>query len=158
VNGPSTASMPAQQSCRIIPMPKARLLITEPSHGWRDAITARLDHLCRLPVGWDGYRAGPVSFTTANFALNVLQVICGPETLPPSIVPGTSGDLQIEWHLQGGDIELHFRAPYDVVAWRETPETGEDGEELELTIEFTQVAQWIKALVERSSAFITAAA
>jgi len=138
--------------------PNARTLITERPALWRGPTVARLDYLCRLPVGWNGYRAGPVSFNVAHFALRLLDAVCGPETPAPSLVPGSSGDLQIEWHSQTIDIELHIIAPNVVQAWRETPETGEDGQEVPLTIDFTEVAQWIKTLAEPSSAPIETAA
>jgi hypothetical protein len=111
-----------------------------------------------LPVGWNGYGAGPVNFNTANFALRVLESVCSSDTPAPSIVPGSSGDLQIEWHLETGDIEIHIRAPYDVHAWCETVETGRGGGEAQLTIDFTAVAQWIKSLMEPTRAPVEAAA
>lgn len=136
----------------------ARVLITEPASAWRDEVAKRLNHVCRLPVGWDGYRAGPVSFGTAHFAFRMLDAVCTPDTPTPSIVPGVSGDLQIEWHLSTGDIELHIRAPNDVIAWQQTADTGPDGEELLLTNNFTEVAMWIRSLLEPTSAAIGAAA
>lgn len=136
----------------------ARVLITEPASAWRAEVVDRLNHVCRLPVGWDGYRAGPVSFNTAHFAFRVLDAVCTPDTPTPSIVPGISGDLQIEWHLSTGDIELHIRAPNDVIGWRKTYDTSPDGEELLLTNNFTDVAMWIRSLLEPASAAIGAAA
>ena len=109
-------------------------------------------------MGWNGYRAGPVEFRTANFALNMLKSVCGPDAPAPSVVPGVNGDLQIEWHLKNGDIELHVRAPNDVHAWRQTPTTHEDGEELTLTVDFTEIVRWIKELTEPASAAVSAAA
>jgi hypothetical protein len=76
----------------------------------------------------------------------------------PNIVPGISGDLQIEWHTEDGDIELDVRAPNEVHAWRETPETGSEGQELSLSNDFTKVAAWLKRLLESTSATIGAAA
>jgi hypothetical protein len=112
-----------------------------------------------LPIGWDGYRAGPVAFSTAEFAFRVLDAICTQDTPAPSAVPGSSGDLQIEWHVHAGDIEIHVRAPNDVTAWRHMPPyTGPDGEELLLTNNFTEVARWIKNLLEPTSALVGAAA
>ena len=64
--------------------PNARTLITERPALWRGPTVARLDYLCRLPVGWNGYRAGPVSFNVAHFALRLLDAVCGPETPAPS--------------------------------------------------------------------------
>jgi hypothetical protein len=158
INLTATTSAPAQGIVQSLRNRDARVLIADRPFVWRDEVVDRLNHLCRLPVGWNGYRAGPVNFNTANFALKVLESVCSPDALTPSIVPGPSGDLQIEWHLEAGDIELHIRAPNDVHAWRETPETEEGGQELQLTIDFTEVAQWIKHLLEPVGAPIEAAA
>lgn len=125
---------------------------------WQNQIMSRLAHLCKLPLGWDGYRARPVSFSTAHFALSVIERICDEQTPMPSIVPGTSGDLQIEWHLEGGDIELHVRAPNDVHAWRIASGADENGEELTLDVDFTIIGRWLKELLELQRASIAAAA
>ena len=137
---------------------QGRKLIAERPSQWRESVVDRLNQVCRLPVGWDGYRAGPVSFGAADFALRMLEAACGPAIPPPSIVPGASGDLQIEWHRMDGDIELHVRAPDDVVAWRHTPDTGPEGDEVVLTGDFSVIADWIKSLLEPASAAIGAAA
>jgi hypothetical protein len=135
-----------------------RILITEKWPGWREPVLERLKDLCKLPVGWDGYQGGPVDFRIAEFALRMLAAACGPDTPVPSIVPGPSGDLQVEWHLQSGDIELHVRAPNSVHAWRWTPDLGEDGEERSLTVDFTDVSHWIIDLTESARAIVPAAA
>ncbi|MBV8568259.1 MAG: hypothetical protein JO273_22675 [Methylobacteriaceae bacterium] len=134
----------------------ARRLISDRSLAWADAAKNRLDHLCQLPVGWDGYGAGPVRFSVARFAYEMLRSICGPDTPPPSIVPGPSGDLQVEWHLESGDVELHVRAPNDVHAWRQAPDAGEEC--LDLRNDFTDLVRWIKELGGSLSAANAAAA
>ncbi len=132
------------------------ILITEPIREWRDAAIARLNELVRLDRGWDGYRGLPVSFENANFALRMLEATCRADAPVPQIVPGANGDLQIEWHAQNTDIELHVRAPNDVHAWRMTPATQPNGEEIFLTNDFTVVANWVKEIAEPANA--TAAA
>jgi hypothetical protein len=128
----------------------SRLIVAEPEHDWRLDVISRLEELVRLPRGWDGYAGEPVSLLNANFALRMLEIICSPKTQVPQIVPGSSGDLQIEWHTPSGDIELHVRGPNDVLAWHG------DGQELPLTNNFIDVAAWIEDL-ERPSAAAAAA-
>ncbi len=101
-----------------IPTASARLVVFEPNHDWRTAVMKRLEQLVRLDLGWDGYSGQPVSLENAAFALRVLEAVCGPDASPPQLVPGSSGDLQIEWHTLKGDIELHVIAPNRVHAWR----------------------------------------
>ncbi len=69
----------------------------------------------------------------------------------PSIIPGFNGDLQIEWHVEGIDIELHIIAPNQVKAWHCTPSTGEDGEEQLLEYDFLTALKWVAETVEASS-------
>jgi len=95
----------------------------------------------------------PLNFATAHFAISLLNAVCASDTPEPQIVPGPDGDLQIEWHFGAIDIELHVRGPYDVRAWRSTPATMPDGEELSLQGELGAVALWLREL---SDAYIAA--
>jgi len=123
-----------------------RLLVSEPALPWRNDVIDRLEELVRLRDGWDGYNAEPVSLANAYFALRILESICPSDVAVPQIVPGSGGDVQIEWHTNDTDIELHVKAPNDVVAWRKSPTTGDDGEEIPLTNNFIDIARWLEAL------------
>ena len=129
-----------------LPTRPARLIISEQAYRWRDAVVQQLEELVRLAPGWDGYSGEPVSLLNANFALRLLEKVCAGNTTVPQIVPGSSGDLQIEWHTPRGDIELHVRAPNDVFAWHSNAQTGADGEEVALTTDFIAVANWLEDL------------
>jgi hypothetical protein len=128
-----------------------RLIVNQPQGGWWGRVRDRLDELVKLPHGWDGYAGAPVSFSNANFAVKVLEAVCGPDSQPPQIIPGSSGDLQLEWHFPRGAIELHVRAANDVLAWYSDDATGPDGIELPLTMNFIAAARWLEDL-ERASA------
>lgn len=123
---------------------------------WIDPVKMRLNELCKLPHGWDGYRAGPVQFTKADFAFDLLKKLYPFDGPVPQIVPGFNGDLQIEWHLGLYDIELHVLDAYNVHAWRATPVTEVDGEEVELTTDFTAVMEWVSAMMAAQEALIAA--
>lgn len=123
-----------------------RITVYQPQHEWARGVRSKLKDLCALPKGWNGYDAPPVSFTTANFALRMLESIVGRDAPTPQIVPGVDGDLQIEWHLLKGDIELHVRSSNDVLAWRSTDQ-DEDGEELRLKTDFKDVATWLAQIM-----------
>jgi len=129
------------------PNPPSRLVVSESNYGWSRDVRNRLDELCSLPVGWDGYGAPPVSFMTANFALRMMEAIGDQNTPTPQIVPGVNGDLQIEWHLSQGEIELHVRSSNDVIAWRSTEDAPVDGEEVPLRTDFKVVANWLTQIV-----------
>ena len=134
-----------------------RLHVTLTANSWTGVVTDRLQQLIRLPIGWDGYRGHPVDFVNAVFALEVLKVICGPETDAPQIVPGPEGDLQIEWHTLQGDLELHVKGPNDVHAWHAVAGGDVEGEEQDLTVDYTAVAKWVREIAEPPSANTAAA-
>lgn len=142
-----------------LPRLPIRVHVSDPERKWVRPVQDRLEALVeKLQPGWDGYQGMPVSLLNAWFALRMLEATCG-ETAPiPQIVPGSRGDLQIEWHTAKGDIELHVRAPNDVHAWRMTTEDAPDGQELHLTNDFVKVAEWVAELAEATIAPRTAAA
>ena len=111
-----------------------------------------------MPVGWDGYRGQPVSFETAIFALRMMESICPSSVPAPQVIPGVAGDVQIEWHTDKGDIELHVRCPNSVHAWRQSESTDEDGQEIELTFDFREIVSWIKQISEADTDADSAAA
>ena len=125
---------------------------------WQLTVEARLQELIRLETGWDGYEAPPVGFGNAVFAVRVLESICIGDTPAPSIVPGNAGDVQLEWHLPGGEIELHVGAPNDVHAWRCLTGTHPLEESIVLSTDFSVVAMWLRDLTEAPLAPHAAAA
>ena len=128
---------------------KWRVLIDDVEALWDANVTKKLQELVTLEPGWDGYRAMPVSFTNAVFALRVLEKICGPAAPAPTVVPGIGGDLQLEWHTTKGDIELHVLAPNAVHAWHtKVDDENLDGEERELKTDFSIVAEWMRDITE----------
>jgi hypothetical protein len=133
-------------SSSVIESPKVspRIAVFGARHNWRNAVIERLTELARLEQGWDGYRGKPVSLENAAFALRMFEAICGPNAAKPQLVPGPSGDLQIEWHTMSGDIELHVLALNRVEAWRKLVGRDDDGASLGLTEEFGAVAAWVR--------------
>ena len=141
-----------------LPSANAKLLVIEHDYSWRSATIAKLEKLVRLPIGWDGYKGLPVSLLNANFALMMLDVICGSGAEAPQIVPGLEGDLQIEWHSLKGDVELHILGPKRVHAWCRFDGELAREEELELEIDFSAVGAWVRDITEQPRAFDVAAA
>jgi hypothetical protein len=113
---------------------------------WRRPAESRFEQLLQLEWEWDGYSAAPVSLENATFAYRMLESICLAHTPAPQIVPGTSRDLQIEWHLPRGSIELWVRNPNNILAWR-VPNDGNDEQELDLTTDFAVVSDWLKQIM-----------
>lgn len=129
---------------------------TTRTSAWEDAVNNRLQDLIRLDEGWDGYGGFPVSFVNASFAVEMLRSICRPWMTPPQVVPGSDGDLQIEWHTRAGDIELWVRAPNCVHAYFSDSRNGQE-KEVELSTDFSEVAGWLNSIAEPRIAVAAAA-
>lgn len=137
--------------------PTHRITISNRDTKWRDDAVNSLQALVRLERGWDGYAAVPVPLSTATFALNMLEAMCGDQTEAPQIVPGPNGEVQLEWHTETGDVEILVRAPYDVTAWYQLEGADDDGEELHLSADFLPAAKWIQEVTEPEFAYAAAA-
>ena len=125
--------------------------ITRNNPPWVQELESRLNSLTGLPIGWDGYQGKPVSFSCASFAANLIGRICVDNVPAPQLVPGSDGTLQLEWHLNGYDIEINVLAPFEVVAARYNHATSEE-EEIEVQSDFSELAEWVTALGEVRSA------
>lgn len=137
-------------SITTIAFPQRRVRIGQPASAWMMALKERFNEIGSLPVGWDGYTGKPVSFTTANFAAQIIERLYSKDVPAPSIVPGADGSMQIEWHINGYDVELDVLGPVNVVAYRYDHLT-ENEDELELESDFTRIEEWISDLaVERN--------
>lgn len=78
---------------------------------WTVQLQGRLNELTSLKKGWDGYDGIAVKSSTAQFASEILNTIGHLNLDAPSLVPGSDGSLQIEWHIKGFDLEIDIGAP-----------------------------------------------
>lgn len=125
---------------------KPRVIVADSTQlEWEKEITNRLNELCALDRGWDGYKGIPVRFDVAKFAFNLLNNICTPLTPKPDIVPLPSGGLQIEWHEEKIEIELAVRGPNNVEAWI-IDEEHPEGDEMHFTNVFYKLLPAIQKL------------
>lgn len=129
---------------------KASIPVNNHRSVWIQNLLDRFNDITSLPLGWDGYSGKPVSFTNAVFAANILEATCIPEVSAPSLVPGSDGTLQIEWHEGGYDIEIDVLGPQKVVAYRYVHETGIE-EVLEVRNDFAIVSGWVSDLYAAQS-------
>jgi len=113
---------------------------------WMRELHTRFEEVTSLSRNWDGYRGKAVSFRVASFAASLLERLCNEDVPAPSLVPGSDGSLQIEWHRSGYDVEIDIRAPLDVECYRNNIHTREE-DELQLTTDFTSLQSWIADLV-----------
>jgi len=124
---------------------QARMRVNAPTSPWLSELNQRFDEIVSLPKGWDGYSGVAVTFTCATFAANLLERLYVDSVPVPQLVPGSDGSVQIEWHVNGFDVELDVLAPYEVNAIRRNVTTDEV-EELELQTDFTALTGWIAGL------------
>jgi hypothetical protein len=131
----------------VFPQSGGRVTINQHSETeWSKVLVQRFNELTALRPGWDGYGGKPVSFTCARFAADLLQRLYDGALPPPSLVPGSDGTLQFEWHMNQYDIEVDVLAAFNVVAMRHDCTTGEI-EEMELVdADFSKLAQWLSDL------------
>ncbi len=66
----------------------------------------RLHHLGSLAPNWDSYDAVPVQGTAAVEAMRLLAQILTFDVPTPTLVPTSSGGLQLEWHQDEAELEL----------------------------------------------------
>jgi len=71
--------------------------------------------------------------------MQILENVASPETRKPQFIPGTRGDLQMEWHTETLDLEIHVRAPNDVDVWFRDEATGRAGQEFHVTNDFRRL-------------------
>jgi hypothetical protein len=118
---------------------------------WLPPTLDRLRHVLELPQGWDSYGGDPVSLSTAYYALRFLASVTTPDTPPPSIVPGVAGELQIEWHVNGMDIEVGVDPTGRLAGFFEDARTAQEWEEVPMT-DLAPIRGAVETLTERSRA------
>jgi hypothetical protein len=83
---------------------------------WRPEVEVKLAELLALPAGWNSYAAAPIAPEATQRALALLDAAMPFNGQLPSLVPLSSGGVQIEWHVNGLDIEIEVPAPGERVS------------------------------------------
>lgn len=65
-------------------------------------------NLLTLRKSWDTYGADVISEDAVKNTLESLFSFCGQSTPLPSLVPLSTGKIQVEWHSKGKDLELEI--------------------------------------------------
>ena len=132
-----------------------RVRVQTTATAWTNIVGKRLDQLCALKPGWDGYDCKPVSFTIATFAARLMERIFVEGLTAPSLVPGGDGTLQMEWHVNGYDLEIDVLGPNNVFAYRRDHEAGHE-EERQYENDFTELLIWTRDLATPRAEFAAA--
>ncbi len=96
---------------------------------WLGSSEGRLDHLMGLSENWDGYGGVPISEETRTAVLKLLYNVLSPNDTLPSLVPGSDGAVNVEWHRPGLTFEVEVEASGWLGAYYLDEESG--GEEWE---------------------------
>lgn len=104
-----------------------QLILAQPPP-WFVPVASSLLDLLRLPTEWNSYAARPISPRAARAALELLVETMEPDTPHPSVVPMSRGDIQLEWHLRGLDIEVVVSADGPIRVWYEDLRGGTERE------------------------------
>ena len=80
----------------------------DPLPKWFDQVMQGLVDLLTLPPNWDSYGAGPIDLALVRRAFEFVNGFLRHSSPAPSIIPLSSGGLQIEWHRKGIDLEVVF--------------------------------------------------
>jgi hypothetical protein len=87
----------------------------QPLPVWFDPVMQGFADLVTLEPKWDSYQAKPIQKVAIDKAMALLDALLRPSSPTPSIVPLSSGGLQVEWHRNDQDLEIVFEP-------RKTPE------------------------------------
>lgn len=122
-----------------------RIRVEGDRSAWNASLSKRFDQICKLEQGWDGYKGQPVSFACAHFAATILEHLYTDGLPAPSLVPGSDGTMQIEWHRNQYDIELDVLAPNKVAAYRNDLLSYQE-DEIDISNDFKVVNLWLNEM------------
>ncbi len=116
---------------------------------WFRKLVEDVTALLQLPEGWNSYAARPIDVRATDATLGLLSATMQPNTPGPAVVPMSRGDIQLEWHLGGMDIEVVVPAQGPARVWYEDVRSGV---EREFTLErgHEPVGEVLRELTARS--------
>jgi hypothetical protein len=95
---------------------------------WFDAVMQGFVDLLTLPPNWNSYGAGAIDLDVVRTAMTFINEVLGPQSPAPSVVPLSSGGLQLEWHRKGMDLEMVFELREPPSFYYRNRANGEEGD------------------------------
>jgi hypothetical protein len=114
---------------------------------FHSTLDALLD-LLGLPPNWDSYGARPVHPAYVPAAVQLLGECMPRNLVEPTVVPTTSGGVQLEWHTFGIDLEVDLVSPHMARIAFEDATTGEAWEK-DVTMNLRPLVECLNRLAER---------
>jgi len=118
---------------------------------WLYAILHRLQALGSMPENWDSYGGSPTTFDATFAALRFMAEFLSEQSKEPTIVPATSGGVQLEWHRLAGDLEVAFGPDGTMSAYFVDAGSGDEWEMEAGKIDSRQLAAAVDAVTVPSS-------
>jgi hypothetical protein len=117
---------------------------------WVGPTVKALGQLLRLSSGWDSYGACPINPYCVAQAIRLARDIMHQRTPAPTVVPTTSGGVQLEWHTRGVDLEIEVESPSRISVSFQDHRTGEswDADDLD---NFAKVRVILAAIAQRTN-------
>jgi hypothetical protein len=104
----------------------------------------RVIMLYGMPENWDSHGAREISFGSAVNSARLFCQVMFEQTPIPNLVPTVRGNLQLEWHVFGIDLEVEVAEDGQIAAGLERV----DGSEEEWLESFNYGAARLKSLIE----------
>jgi hypothetical protein len=146
ISAPSRESALVYQLDRYRAKPEQRGVV---SH-WQATVLSKLLQLADLPPNWDGYDAKSLRHDTALFAMLILENIMQADTPIPTLVPTSTGGLQLEWHEHDIDLEINVKEPNRCEYWFEDLRSQSSGVSAPLETNFFPLETPIRLLTSRA--------
>jgi hypothetical protein len=77
---------------------------------WVEPTVSAFIGIQTLPENWNSYGGKRINRDLISQSLSTLELIMGPASPAPSVVPLGDGGLQLEWHRNQQDLEIVFPA------------------------------------------------
>ena len=68
----------------------------------------QITDLALLPANWDSYGAKTIAYDSVLYSTHLFCQVMFENTPMPQVVPTKSGDIQLEWHTYGIDLEVEI--------------------------------------------------
>lgn len=122
-------------------------LIGQADPQWRPYVVEKLRELAHLRSNWDGYGAREIEHGHIRSILDLLDGVMKDETPAPWVIPVSDGNIQVEWHLRGCDLEIEsVNSSRFLVSFEDFQEGAE--EEFYVDTDLTQLSRVLDRLTE----------
>lgn len=99
-----------------------------PAPKWFDSVVRAAKNFAQLGPNWDSEGASAVNPNAVASCIQLLAQLATPGTPPPDLLPNSTGNVSIEWHRNGIDLEIEVGPHGPLYAHCENARTNEEWE------------------------------